>query len=82
MKFNVIIEKDEEGGYIAECPDLPGCITEGDTPDEAIENLNEAIIGCLKSRLKSAIKKVKFSECDNQINISLDISDNSNSIYA
>ncbi|EHQ34448.1 type II toxin-antitoxin system HicB family antitoxin [Methanoplanus limicola] len=51
MKFNVVIEKDEEGGYIAECPTLPGCITEGDTPDEAIENLNEAIIGCLRSRL-------------------------------
>ncbi|UUX92192.1 type II toxin-antitoxin system HicB family antitoxin [Methanoplanus endosymbiosus] len=82
MKFNVVIQKDEEGGYIAECPDLPGCITEGDTPDEAIENLNEAIIGCLKSRLKCAIKKVKVKESDKIVNISLDISNNSNSIHA
>ncbi|MDD3293036.1 MAG: type II toxin-antitoxin system HicB family antitoxin, partial [Candidatus Pacebacteria bacterium] len=52
MIFNVIIEKDEEGRFIAECPDLPGCITEGDSLDEAIENINEAIAGCLKSRLK------------------------------
>ncbi|UUX91802.1 type II toxin-antitoxin system HicB family antitoxin [Methanoplanus endosymbiosus] len=82
MKFNIIIEIDEEGGYIAECPDLPGCITEGDTQDEAIRNLNEAIIGCLKSRLKSAINNIKFIESDEKLNISLDISENTGSSYA
>jgi predicted RNase H-like HicB family nuclease len=53
MKFNVIIEKDEEGRYLAECPDLPGCLSEGETLEDALESINEAIIGCLKSRLKS-----------------------------
>jgi len=58
MKFKVTIEKDEDGAYIAECPDLPGCITEGDSPREALENVTEAIVGCLKSRLKSATKSL------------------------
>ncbi len=82
MKFNVIIEKDEEGKYIAECPDLPGCITEGDSPGEAIENLNEAIVGCLKSRLKTATKSVIFKDTGKKINISLDLSEVSGAGYA
>ena len=58
MKFKVTIEKDEDGAYIAECPDLPGCMTEGDSPREALEDVTEAIVGCLKSRLKSATKSL------------------------
>ena len=82
MKFNVIIEKDDEGRFIAECPDLPGCITEGDSLDEAIENLNEAIVGCLKSRLKTATKSVKLKDINKKINISLDLSSVSGAGYA
>jgi Uncharacterized conserved protein len=82
MKFNVIIEKDEEGRFIAECPDLPGCITEGDSLDEAIENLNEAIVGCLKSRLKTVTKSVKLKDINKKINISLDLSSVSGAGYA
>lgn len=52
MKFEIIIERDKEGSYVAECPDLPGCLSEGETLEEALENIDEAIIGCLKSRLK------------------------------
>ncbi|MFA6332948.1 MAG: type II toxin-antitoxin system HicB family antitoxin [Methanoregula sp.] len=51
MKFSNLIEHDEEGRYVVECTDLPGCMTEGDTLIEAIENINEAIVGCIKSRL-------------------------------
>ena len=58
MKFNIICEIDEEGRYIVECTDLPGCLSEGDTLDEAIDNINEAIIGCLASRLKTAKEKL------------------------
>jgi len=58
MKFNIIIEKDEEGRYVAECTDLPGCLSEGETLGDALENINEAIIGCLKSRLKSAEERI------------------------
>ena len=75
MKFKVTIEKDEDGAYIAECPDLPGCITEGDSPREALENVTEAIVGCLKSRLKSTTKSVHFEDTNKKITISLDLSE-------
>jgi predicted RNase H-like HicB family nuclease len=52
MKFNIIIEKDDEDRYVAECTDLPGCFSEGENLKDALENISEAIIGCLKSRLK------------------------------
>ena len=58
MKFNIICEIDEEGSYVVECPDLPGCLSEGDTLDEAMDNINEAILGCLASRLKTAKEKL------------------------
>lgn len=54
MKFKIICEIDEEGRYVIECPDLPGCLTEGETLEEALNNINEAILGCLTSRLKNA----------------------------
>jgi len=42
-EFDVIIEKDEDGGFIAFVPALPGCFTQGDTLEEVIENVKEAI---------------------------------------
>jgi predicted RNase H-like HicB family nuclease len=77
MKFNIIIEKDEEGRYVAECPDLPGCLSEGGTLEDAMENINEAIIGCLRSRLKSAGEKLKVSSFDRRMDISIDLEGNS-----
>jgi len=50
MRFTVILTPDfEEGGYSAECPAIPGCISEGDTMEEALGNIREAIEGCLES---------------------------------
>lgn len=47
--FEVLLEPDSEaGGYVATCPALPGCYTQGDTMDEAIENIKEAILLCLE----------------------------------
>lgn len=43
MKIKVILEKSEEGGYTVFVPSLPGCISEGDTREEAIANIKEAI---------------------------------------
>jgi predicted RNase H-like HicB family nuclease len=43
MKLKVILEKSEEGGYTVFVPSLPGCISEGDTREEAIVNIREAI---------------------------------------
>lgn len=47
MKIKVIVHEAEDGGYWAEVPAIPGCATQGDTYDELIENLHEAIEGCL-----------------------------------
>jgi predicted RNase H-like HicB family nuclease len=77
MKFKIIIERDEDGRYVAECPDLPGCLSEGETLEEAIENINEAIIGCMKSRLKTAGEKLKIPSFDRRLDISIDLTGNS-----
>lgn len=48
MKVKAIVHPAEEGGYWAEVPALPGCITEGDTIEEVINNLKDAIEGWLE----------------------------------
>ncbi|MCD4845532.1 MAG: type II toxin-antitoxin system HicB family antitoxin [Methanosarcinales archaeon] len=74
MKFNIICEIDDEGRYVVECPELPGCLSEGDTMEEALNNINEAIIGSLTSRLKNAKNNFlkKKIPIHNKINFSLD----------
>lgn len=47
MKFKVIVHEADEGGFWAEVPAIPGCATEGDTFEELMVNLHEAIEGCL-----------------------------------
>lgn len=50
LNFKVILEEDkEDGGFIIECPALPGCASQGDTVEEALENIKEAIRGWLKA---------------------------------
>ena len=50
MRFTVILTPDpDDGGYVVECPAIPGCVSEGDTMEEAIANIREAIEGCLES---------------------------------
>lgn len=61
MKFNVIIEKDETGYYVAEVPALPGCLSQGKTFDEARRNIKEAIEGWLEvmnEKVKKSDKQV------------------------
>ncbi len=52
MKFaiTVILETEEDGGYSVHCPALPGCSSQGDTLEEALANIQEAILGVLKVR--------------------------------
>jgi predicted RNase H-like HicB family nuclease len=47
MKLKVIIHEAEEGGYWAEVPSIPGCATQGDSFDELLCNIYEAVEGCL-----------------------------------
>jgi predicted RNase H-like HicB family nuclease len=57
MHFKVVLEEDEEvGGYIVSCPSLPGCFSQGDTADEALENIKEAIQACLESLAEDEIQ--------------------------
>jgi predicted RNase H-like HicB family nuclease len=60
-RFTIIIEKDEDGVYIASCPAFPGCHTQGDTYEEAIKNIKDAINFNITARrnLGEPIAKVK-----------------------
>ena len=50
MKFTVILTPDDEdGGFVAECPAITGCVSEGESIDEALRNIQEAIEGCLEA---------------------------------
>ena len=44
--FKVILEPDETGGYVISCPSLPGCYSQGETIEQALENIKEAIALC------------------------------------
>jgi len=52
MKFRVVIEPDEDGVFVAECPTLPGCVSQGKTRDEALTNIKDAIAGYIASLKK------------------------------
>lgn len=52
MKFRTLIYQDEEGMFVAECPSLPGCVSQGKTRKEAIENIKDAMKGYLESLKK------------------------------
>jgi len=50
MIFNITIDRDEDGVWIVECPSIPGCVSQGHTKEEALENIKDAIRECLQVR--------------------------------
>jgi len=54
MKIKVIVHEAEEGGYWAEVPSIPGCATQGETFEELLQNLYEAVEGCLSVEVSPA----------------------------
>ncbi len=54
MKFQVTIDRDEDGIWIVECPAIPGCVTQGASKDEALQNIAGAVQLCLESGLSRA----------------------------
>ena len=52
MKYRVVVEQDEDGMFVAECPTLPGCISQGKTRKDALANIKDAIKGYLESLKK------------------------------
>lgn len=67
MKLTVVIHQAEEGGYWAEVPSIPGCATQGETYEELLKNVYEAVEGCLSIK----IPDVPISETDQVIEITL-----------
>ncbi len=67
MKLAVIVHKAEEGGYWAEVPAIPGCATQGDTFEELLANLYQAVEGCLAVNLQD----IPLSENDRLMEIAV-----------
>jgi predicted RNase H-like HicB family nuclease len=67
MKLKVIVHQAEEGGYWAEVPSIPGCATQGETFDELLSNLYEAVEGCLSVD----VKDVELTENDKVMEIAV-----------
>lgn len=55
MKFFVTIFRDEDGVFIAECPSIPGCVSQGKTEQKAEDNIREAIKECLEVRAEKGM---------------------------
>jgi len=55
MKFVITLFQDEDGVWVAECPSIPGCVSQGATKDEALQNIKEAISLCLEVRAEKGL---------------------------
>lgn len=62
--FHVLIEQDEDGGYVGKVPEIQGCLSQGDTLDELMTNIKEAIELCLEVEAQEKItvkeERIKF----------------------
>jgi predicted RNase H-like HicB family nuclease len=61
MKFNVHIWQDEDGVYIAKCPIIPGCVSQGATFEESVENIKDAILGCIEERQELGLPPIVYA---------------------
>ena len=55
MKFNVTVDRDEDAVWIVECPAIPGCVSQGKTKEEALQNIKDAIGLCLEVRAERGL---------------------------
>ncbi len=55
MTFHIVLEEAEDGWIVAECPSLPGCVSQGKTEPEALENIKEAITAWLWAEDQKAV---------------------------
>jgi len=55
MKFMITLDRDEDGVWVAECPAIPGCISQGESREESERNVREAIIACLEVRAERGL---------------------------
>lgn len=55
MKLKVVVHRAEEGGYWAEVPAIPGCMTQGETIESLLANVREAVEGCLSADVRECL---------------------------
>jgi predicted RNase H-like HicB family nuclease len=55
MRFQVTLDRDEDGMWVVECPSIPGCVSQGTSKAEALENIHEAIALCLEVRAERGL---------------------------
>ena len=67
MRFTVILEPEEGGGYSIHCPVIPGCHSQGETKEEALANIKEAIEGILEVRSKHGLPLPESAEVDVEV---------------
>ena len=67
MKLKVVVHEAEEGGYWAEVPSIPGCATQGESFDELLSNIYEAVEGCLSVD----VQEISVSEKDKVMEIAV-----------
>jgi len=67
MKVKVVVHEAEEGGYWAEVPAIPGCVTQGETFDDLLKNLYEAVEGCLSVD----VRHIDISPSDKVVEIAM-----------
>lgn len=74
MKFKIVLEKDEDGGFVATVPSLPGCVSQGETEEEALSNVKEAIslhMESLAADGQPIVKKVSKKIKESVVSVSL-----------
>ncbi|MBC7336358.1 MAG: type II toxin-antitoxin system HicB family antitoxin [Clostridia bacterium] len=64
MKYLVTLTQGEDGWIVAECPALPGCVSQGRTREEALANIREAIELALETRRERSIPQVELAEVE------------------
>jgi len=64
MTLKVILEKGADGYIIAECPQIPGCMSQGKTKEEALANIKDAVQACLKERLTAFERQYRMTSED------------------
>ena len=62
MQLTVTIGRDEDGVWVAECPAIPGCVSQGETKEEAVVNIREAIALCLEVRSEMGLPPTMETE--------------------
>lgn len=55
MVFTVTVDRDEDAIWVIECPSIPGCVSQGKTKEEALENVKDAIKLCLEARAEKGL---------------------------